>query len=78
MNRMSSIAYVSAGVSSALLKEGSRMRSIRRSQSNHCPDVACIRRQPHDLRFDEHRDLSSPAARGTPVIIGAATAFGWK
>jgi hypothetical protein len=76
---MSSVAYASAGVSGALLEEGSRtaldsaQSELTISQMSRVFGVSL-----RTLRFYEPADLSSPAARGTPVIIGAATAFGWR
>jgi MerR family regulatory protein len=79
MNNISSLAHASVGVSVGMLEEEGRSAldsaqpELTISQMSRVFGVSL-----RTLRFYEDRGLIKPAARGTPVIIGAATAFGWK
>jgi hypothetical protein len=79
MNRVSSVAHASAGVSGALLEEESRTAldsaqpELTISQMSRLFGVSL-----RTLRFYEDRGLIKPAVRGTRAIIGPATASGWR
>ncbi len=79
MNRISSVAYASAGVSGGLLEEESRTAldsaqpELTISQMSRVFGVSL-----RTLRFYEDRGLIKPRREGTRATIAPATGSGWR